>query len=80
MSTTTPPKCEHGNEYYCGRCGVPAGTKFPIRNATTCGICRGPADRHPHMFVCQANPNHVGDLNVGLFADLTYTPSQATKL
>lgn len=45
---------------------------FPIKNARSCGICQSPADRHENRFQCQANPNHVGDLNVGIFSDLTY--------
>lgn len=42
-----------------------------VRNAVTCGICHGPADRYVNRFQCQHDPNHVGDLNVGIFSDLT---------
>lgn len=42
-----------------------------VKNAVRCGICNAPADRHEHCFVCQANPNHLGDMNVGIFSDLT---------
>lgn len=47
--------------------------KYPIvRNAVHCGICDGSADRYINWFQCQNNPNHVGDLTVGIFSDLTY--------
>lgn len=42
-----------------------------VKNAVTCTICQSPADRYSNMFVCQANKNHLGDLNVGIFSDLT---------
>jgi hypothetical protein len=42
------------------------------KNAMACGICGGPADRYRNHFQCQKNPNHVGDLIVGIFSDLTF--------
>lgn len=49
-----------------------------VKNAVTCGICQSPADHYSNMFVCQANPNHLGDLNVGTFSDLTPPESGIT--
>lgn len=43
-----------------------------VKNAIQCGICLAPADRYCNRFQCQNNPNHIGDLNVGIFSDLTY--------
>jgi hypothetical protein len=43
-----------------------------VKNAVTCGVCQSPADRYKYLYVCQANPNHLGDLYVGIFTDLTY--------
>ena len=40
--------------------------------AVHCGICQSLADRYCNRFQCRANPNHVGDLIVGIFSDLTY--------
>ncbi len=42
-----------------------------VCNAVRCGVCGEPADRYVNRFQCQANPNHVGDLNVGIFSDCT---------
>src|SRR3979490_2788210 len=50
-----------------------------VCNAVTCGICQSPADRYSNMFVCQANPSHLGDLNVGTFSDLTPPNSEVEK-
>jgi hypothetical protein len=61
------PRCEHGNPYYCGFCGS-VGSGY-VKNAVTCGICQAPADKTPSCYQCQANPNHVGDLTVGIFTD-----------
>lgn len=44
-------------------------------NACSCDICGEPADRYHYGFQCRANRNHVGDLNVGLFDDLSKTPA-----
>lgn len=52
--------------------GKPLPDEPIVRNAVTCGICQSPADRHANRFQCQANPNHWGDLSVGIFSDLTY--------
>lgn len=41
-------------------------------NAVRCGVCGKGADRYANRFQCQDNPNHVGDLNVGIFSDLTH--------
>ena len=41
------------------------------RNAVTCGICQEPAHRMQTHFQCSAVPGHVGDLNVGIFSDIT---------
>lgn len=60
-------------------------TKPIVKNAVQCRICGAPADRYGGaeqmngfdrstwgtMFICQANPNHVGDCIVGIFSDLT---------
>jgi hypothetical protein len=43
-----------------------------VKNAIHCGICQAPADRYDWGFLCRANPNHMGDLIVGIFSDLTY--------
>lgn len=59
-----------------------ATTHEPIvKNAMRCGICQSPADRYDFGFQCQANPNHMGDLNVGIFSDLTppATTTEATR-
>lgn len=50
-----------------------------VRNAVTCGICQSPADRYNNRFQCQAHPGHVGDLNVGIFSDLTYPSISENK-
>lgn len=42
-----------------------------VKNAVTRTICQSPADRYSNVFVCQANKNPLGDLNVGIFSDLT---------
>jgi hypothetical protein len=42
-----------------------------VKNAVRCGVCGAAADRYCNRFQCQDNYNHVGDLNVGIFADLT---------
>ena len=42
-----------------------------IRRACMCRLCGAPADRYCNRFQCQVNPNHVADLNTGLFNDLT---------
>ena len=41
------------------------------KSAVRCGICQCNADRYDNRFECQGNPNHVWDLNVGIFSDLT---------
>jgi hypothetical protein len=41
------------------------------KNAIKCGICYFSVDRYVNRFQCQKNPNHIGDLNVGIFCDLT---------
>ncbi|OYW73576.1 MAG: hypothetical protein B7Z37_20920 [Verrucomicrobia bacterium 12-59-8] len=46
-----------------------------VMNARSCGICGEPADQYHYGFQCRANRNHVGDLNVGLFDDLSKTPA-----
>lgn len=46
-----------------------------VRRAVPCGVCGAPADRFINRFQCQADPNHVGDLNVGIFTDLTHPDS-----
>lgn len=43
-----------------------------VLNARRCGICGSPADRRGHLYQCQANNLHVGDVNVGIFTDLSY--------
>lgn len=43
-----------------------------VKNARRCGICGSSADRYIHTFECQTNPDHVGDLMVGIFSDLTH--------
>lgn len=67
-------------------------TEEPIvRNALRCRICCASADRYAWGYQCQANHYHVGDLNVGIFSDLTppaskhedklgYTIQEARKL
>ncbi len=42
------------------------------RNAVQCGVCQSPAHRYSNCFQCSSNPNHMGDLNVGIFTDLTH--------
>ena len=42
-----------------------------VKNAVRCSICQSPADRYANRFQCQSNPCHVGDLFVGIFADLS---------
>ena len=42
-----------------------------VRNACRCGVCGSGADRYIHLFQCQANPGHMGDLTVGIFSDLS---------
>ena len=46
--------------------------KLIVKNAIACGICQAGADRYDILYQCQANPNHVGDLYVGIFTDLTH--------
>lgn len=41
------------------------------KNARTCSLCNSMADRYSNRFQCQLNPNHMGDLFVGIFTDLT---------
>ena len=48
-----------------------------VKNACRCRICQAPADRYHWGFQCQANPNHMGDLVVGIFTDMTYEPKTA---
>lgn len=43
-----------------------------VENARRCGICGGAADRYINRFQCQVSPAHMGDLNVGIFSDLTF--------
>ena len=42
-----------------------------VKNAVQCGICGGAADLYSMHFQCQANHNHVADLFVGIFTDLS---------
>ena len=49
-----------------------------VKNAVRCRVCGAAADRHENRFECQANPNHVGDLNVGIFSDLTHPEREDT--
>ena len=42
-----------------------------VKNARSCGICGGPADRYENRYECQKNPCHLGDLFVGIFSDLS---------
>lgn len=42
-----------------------------VKNAVECRICGGLADRYSMHFECQENPNHVADLFVGIFTDLS---------
>ena len=42
-----------------------------VKNAVTCGVCGSPADRYENYFICQKNPNHIGDLMYGMFDDFT---------
>ncbi|KKN66046.1 hypothetical protein LCGC14_0475240 [marine sediment metagenome] len=42
-----------------------------VKNAVTCTICQSPADRLKcGLFICQKNPNHVGDGVMGIFTDI----------
>jgi hypothetical protein len=41
------------------------------KNACSCRICGGPADRYSTMFRCRDHPGHVADLNTGIFSDCT---------
>ena len=50
-----------------------------VKNAVRCGICNSAADRYVNRFQCQSNPNHVGDLNVGIFSDLTFPNDKKDK-
>lgn len=43
-----------------------------VKNAVHCRICGSAADKHPNMYICQKNPNHIGDLIVGILTDCTY--------
>jgi hypothetical protein len=45
-----------------------------VLNAVTCGICQSPADKHGAIYICQANPNHMGDRMTGIFNDRTPPP------
>lgn len=49
-----------------------------VRNAVRCGVCGAAADRFANRFQCQSNPNHMGDLNVGIFDDLTPPNAQVS--
>jgi hypothetical protein len=48
-----------------------------VENAVPCGLCQSGADRFKYMFICRSNPGHIGDLNVGIFSDLTFPHDQA---
>lgn len=48
-----------------------------VKSAVICGICHSPADRYDYGFQCQANSNHLGDLIVGIFSDLTPPTNKA---
>ena len=42
------------------------------KNAVTCTLCQSPADLiNNSYYQCQSNPNHVGDLFVGIFSNLS---------
>lgn len=43
------------------------------KNACQCLVCGANADRFQNRFQCQVNPNHIGDLVVGRFSDLTHS-------
>ena len=48
----------------------PKDVKTP--NAVQCGICQAGADLlYVGIYVCQENPNHMGDTYVGIFTDCT---------
>lgn len=49
-----------------------------VKNSVQCGICGSAADRYAMYFQCQANPNHMADLFVGIFTDLTYEQQAET--
>ena len=51
-----------------------SGEEPIVRNAVRCGVCGAGADRYSYGFVCQANKNHVGDLVVGIFSDMSIKP------
>ena len=42
-----------------------------IKNACRCGVCGGGADKYNGSYVCQENPNHLGDIRLGMFSDHT---------
>lgn len=46
-----------------------------IKNVRSCGICGGGADMYNGAYVCQKNPNHLGDITLGLFSDHSYSTS-----
>ena len=50
-----------------------------VKNAVRCGICNASADRYSTYFQCSENPNHVGDLYVGIFSDLTFPEKELTS-
>lgn len=50
-----------------------------VKNAVICTICRSPAHRYDWGFQCAANINHMGDLNMGIFSDLTYPGEDILK-
>lgn len=44
-----------------------------LKNARQCTICGSGADmHHQNRFECQKNPNHMADLNTGIFTDCTF--------
>jgi len=48
-----------------------------VKNAVTCRICQSPADLHNgNIYICQSNPNHIGDTMISMFTDMTYNPVQ----
>lgn len=50
------------------------------KNAVTCRICFAAADlMKVGMFVCQDNPQHIGDTFNGIFTDLTMRESKETN-
>lgn len=43
-----------------------------IKNARQCRVCGAGADLYNGGYVCQDNPNHMGDRTLGLFSDHSY--------